>query len=84
MPKMNLYLVLALALGAATPAPIPAPSMTIVATRRVSSQRAVPFAVRRLPFAAANANGYRLTANGQRSVDAPLTGACSPRAPALA
>ncbi|MDQ6802315.1 MAG: hypothetical protein M3041_15945 [Acidobacteriota bacterium] len=84
MPKMNLYLVLALALGAATPAPVASPAMTIVATRRVSSQQAVPFAVRRLPFADANANGKRLTADGQRSVDAPLTGACSPRAPAQA
>jgi hypothetical protein len=81
---MNLYLVLALALGAATPAPIASPSMTVVATRRVSSQRAVPFAVRRLPFADAKACGFRQTANGQRSVDAPLTGACSPRAPAQA
>jgi hypothetical protein len=84
MPKMNLYLVLALALGAATPAPVPAPSMTIVATRRVSSQRTVPFAVRRLPIADAKANGYRQTAHGQRSVVVPLTGASSPRAPARA
>jgi hypothetical protein len=80
---MNLYLVLALALGAVSPAPIASATTTIVSARRLCAQRAVPFAVRRLPFADLTTNGKRPTANSQRVVHAPLAGAATPRAPAV-
>jgi len=80
---MNLYLVLALALGAVSPAPPVQPAVSnVVAESRLQSQRTVPFAVRRSPLAVRVILGQRPTANGQRVVDTPLTGAATPRAPA--
>jgi len=79
---MNLYLVLALALGAVSAAPSAPPRLTsVVAESRLSSQSAVSLAVRRSPLAVRLILGQRPTANGQ-PVDAPLTGAATPRAPA--
>ena len=78
---MNLYLVLALALGVSAPA-VSARATSVVAESRVQRQRAVPFAVRRSPFAVKKSFGQRPTANSQR-VDAPLTGSATPRAPAF-
>jgi hypothetical protein len=84
MPKMNLYLVLALALGAATPAPVVSPTCTVIATREMRAQRSVPFAVRRSRFSGARIDGNRPPVTGHHIVDAPLTGAATPRAPARA
>jgi len=80
---MNLYLILALALGAATPAPVMSTSTAVIAARAVRAQRAVPFSVIRFPFAGVKTNGNRPPVTGHHIVDAPLTGAASPRAPAF-
>jgi len=79
---MNLYLVLALALGVSSPSVQPRLT-SVVAESRVQSQRAVPFAVRRSPLAVRSSLGQQPTANSQR-IDAPLSGASTPRAPAFA
>jgi hypothetical protein len=84
--QMNLYLVLAIALGAVSGVSdvriAQSTTARVVAVNEVSVQREAPLAARRSP-AGSPTNGQRPTANGQRIVESPLTGAATPRAPAL-
>jgi hypothetical protein len=84
--QMNLYLVLAIALGAVSGMAdvriAQSATAHVVAANHIGVQREVPLAARRSP-AGAPSNGQRPTVNGQRLTEPPLTGAASPRAPAL-
>ena len=84
--QMNLYLVLAIALGAVSGVSDVSVARSafahVVAAREVRVQREAPLATRRSP-ASAPSNGQRPTANGQLLTEPALTGAATPRAPAL-
>jgi hypothetical protein len=84
--QMNLYLVLAIALGAVSGTAdvriAQRPMAHVISANRIGVQRKVPLPVRHWPTGTPN-NGQRPTANGQRLVESPLTGAATPRAPAL-
>src|SRR5690349_21159587 len=77
---MSVYLFFALALGVTAPS-ASARVNNVVVEAQVSSRRTISLAVHRSPLAAQSHLGQRPTANSQR-LEAPLTGAATPRAPA--
>ena len=83
--QMNLYLVLAIALGAVSGAGdvrIERASAHVVAANQVGVQREVPLAARCSPLAVTLTGDPRPSLRVPRT-ESPLTGAATPRAPAL-
>jgi hypothetical protein len=83
---MNLYLVLTIALGAVTGVPSVAPAARavtpVVSAARAHRAIAVSVTGSRSPIAVTSLPGDEQPTTGDRHVDAPLTGAATPRAPA--
>jgi hypothetical protein len=80
---MNLYLLFAIALGAitgATEAPVPRPAFAVVA-KSVRAERAVIRASSTLPRSTFAPRAAFAGSQSVARVDAPLTGAGTPRAP---
>lgn len=81
---MNLYLLLAIALGAitgTTEAPVARPAFAVVAKSGMRAERQVARAVATLPRSTSSPRPAFAPWRTVARVDAPLTGAGTPRAP---